>query len=186
MTWWPRSADRRAVGSPGTAPGSRYRGIVQHTRRRILPTLFVLSAVVLVAACTLTDSVLNRDVTSTAQPPPAALPDQSADRGSDLPTPPDGAEQPGAVTVTGQQRGYLDALKAAGVRATTDLRALSIGSAVCQARAAKQSDQGVWEFILPLVRSDVRATRPSSMRTSVREVDSTTADYIRIATERLC
>ena len=39
---------------------------------------------------------------------------------------------------------------------------------------------------MPLVRSDVRATRPSSMRTLVREIDSATADYIRIATERLC
>ncbi|KUI35146.1 hypothetical protein AU195_09590 [Mycobacterium sp. IS-1496] len=186
MTWWPRSADRRPIRSPGPASGSRYRGTVQHTQRRILPTLFVLSAVVLVAACALTDDVLNRDVTSTAPPPPAALPHDAGDRGSDLPSPPEGAGQPGAVTVTGQQRRYLDALKAAGVRATTELRALSIGSAVCQARAAKQSDQAVWEFILPLVRSDVRATRPSSMRTSVREVDSATADYIRIATERLC
>jgi hypothetical protein len=160
---------------------------VQHTRRRILPTLFVLSAVVLVAACALTDDMLNSDVTSTAPPPaPAALPGKPADRGSDLPTPPDGAEQPGAVTVTSHQRRYLDALKAAGVRATTDLRALSIGSAVCQARAAKQSDQAVWEFILPLVRSDVRAARPSAMRTSVSEINSATADYIRIATERLC
>ncbi len=186
MIWWPRFADRRPVRSPWAAPASRYRGTVQHTQRRILPTLFVLSAVVLVAACALTDDALSRDVTSTAPPPPAALPDESGDGGSDLPSPPEGAEQPGAVTVTKHQRHYLDALKAAGVRATTDLRALSIGSAVCQARAAKQSDQAVWEFIVPLVRSDVRATRPSSMRTLVREIDSATADYIRIATERLC
>jgi hypothetical protein len=160
---------------------------VQHTQRRILPTLFVLSAVVLVAACALTDDVLSRDVTSTAPPPPAARPDEFGDGGSDLPSPPEGvAGQPGAVTVTKPQRHYLDALKAAGVRATTDLRALSIGSAVCQARAAKQNDQAVWEFILPLVRSDVRAARPSSMRTLAKEIDSATADYIRIATERLC
>jgi hypothetical protein len=159
---------------------------VRHTQRRILPTLIVLSAVALVAACAVTDDLLNRDVTSTALPPPAALPEDRSDRGSDLPTPPEGAGQPGAVTVTSQQRHYLDALKAAGVRATSDLRALSIGSAVCQARAAKQSEQAVWEFILPLVRSDVRTTRPSSMRTPVKEIDSATADYIRIATERLC
>ena len=159
---------------------------MQHTRRRILPTLFVLSAVVLVAACAMADDVLNGDVTSTAPPPPAALPGKPGDRGSDLHSPPEGAGQPGAVTVTSHQRHYLDALKAAGVRATTELRALSIGSAVCQARAAKQSDQAVWEFILPLVRSDVRGTRPGSMRTPVKEIDSATADYIRIATERLC
>lgn len=146
----------------------------------------VLSAVALLAACALTDDVLNRDVTSTASPMPTALPDEPGDHGSDLPTPPEGAAQPGALTVTGQQRQYLDALQTAGVRKTNDLRALSIGSAVCQARAAKQSEQAVWEFILPLVRSDVRATRPSSMRTPASEIDSATADYIRIATERLC
>lgn len=163
-------------------------GNVQH-RRRILPTLFMLSVVplaALLAACSLTNGLLNRDVTSTAAPPPAALPDRPADRGSDLPTPPDGAAQPGALTVTSQQRLYLNALDAAGVRKTSDLRALSIGSAVCQARAAQQSEQAVWEFIVPLVRSDVRATRPGSMRTSVSEVNAATADYIRIATDRLC
>jgi hypothetical protein len=159
---------------------------VQHLPRRILPTLLVLSAVALLAACALTDDVLNRDVASTAPPMPTALPDEPGDRGSDLPSPPEGAAQPGTLTVTGQQRQYLDALQTAGLHKTSDLRALSIGSAVCQARAAKQSEQAVWEFILPLVRSDVRATRPSSMRTSASEIDSATADYIRIATERLC
>lgn len=158
-------------------------------RRRILPTLFVLSVVplaALLAGCALTGDIFNRDVTSTAPPPPAALPEDPADRGSDLPTPPEGAAEPGALTVTGEQREYLDALRGAGVRKSSDLRALSIGSAVCQARAAKQSEQAVWEFILPLVRSDVRARRPSSMRTSASEINTATADYIRIATERLC
>ena len=61
-----------------------------------------------------------------------------------------------ALIVTGQQRAYLDALKAAGVKPSSDLLALSIGSYVCQARAAKQSDQAVWDFVVPLVRSDVR------------------------------
>ncbi|MGE2717505.1 DUF732 domain-containing protein [Mycolicibacterium litorale] len=162
---------------------------MQHSRR-ILPTLLVVSVLPLVvlvaAACALTDPMLNRDQTSTAEPPPDASPGEPAERGSDLPAPPEGAPQPDALTVTGQQRGYLDALAAAGVRFTSDLRALSIGSSVCQAHAAKQSAQAVWESILPLVRSDVRATRPSSMRISVDEVDSATADYIRIATERLC
>lgn len=147
--------------------------------------LSMLPLAVLLAACALTNPVLNRDQTSTAEPPPDSPVDDRADGGSDLPAPPDGT-QSDAVTVTGQQRLYLDALEAAGVRSTSDLRALSIGSSVCQARAAKQSDQAVWESILPLVRSDVRATRPSSMRISVDEVDSATADYIRIATERLC
>ena len=99
-----------------------------------------------------------------------------------------------ALIVTGQQRAYLDALKAAGVKPSSDLLALSIGSYVCQARAAKQSDQGVWDFVVPLVRSDVRNAHMSSMAPTVpgsdsppaAEVNSATADYIRIATERLC
>jgi hypothetical protein len=88
--------------------------------------------------------------------------------------------------VTGQQRAYLDALKAAGVKPSSELQALSIGSYVCQAHAAKQSDQGVWDFVVPLVRSDVRNSHLSSMVPSADEVDSATASYIRIATERLC
>ena len=103
---------------------------------------------------------------------------------------PPGPGQPGsqsnALVVTAQQRGYLDALTAAGVKPSSNLIALSIGSYVCQARAAKQNDQAVWDFVLPLVRSDVRDGRLSSMAPSVADVDSATADYIRIATERLC
>ena len=63
--------------------------------------------------------------------------------------------------MTAQQREYLDALKAAGVKPSSDLVALTIGSYVCQARAAKQNDQAVWDFVLPLVRSDVRNTHMS-------------------------
>ncbi len=103
---------------------------------------------------------------------------------------PPGLPQPNgdldALTVTGQQRAYLDALKAAGVKPSSDLLALSIGSYVCQARAAKQSDQGVWDFVVPLVRSDVRNSHMSSMAPPADEVNSATADYIRTATERLC
>jgi len=91
-----------------------------------------------------------------------------------------------ALTMTGQQRAFLDALKAAGVKPSSDLQALSIGSYVCQARAAKQSDQGVWDFVVPLVRNDVRNSHMSSMAPPAGEVNSATADYIRIATERLC
>ncbi|WP_110810566.1 DUF732 domain-containing protein [Mycolicibacterium moriokaense] len=94
--------------------------------------------------------------------------------------------QSNALQVTPQQRGYLDALRASGVKPSSDLAALSIGSYVCQARAAKQTDQAVWDFVLPLVRSDVRDGRLSSIAPSTADVDSATADYIRIATERLC
>lgn len=94
--------------------------------------------------------------------------------------------QPDALVVTEQQRRYLDALNAAGVKPSSDLAALSIGSYVCQARAAKQNDQAVWDFVLPLVRSDVRDGRLSTIAPSTADVDSATADYIRTATERLC
>ena len=106
-----------------------------------------------------------------------------------------GAEQPGpqqpgtpsnALVLTPAQRSYLDALKAEGVKPSSDLIALSIGSYVCQSRAAKQNEAAVWDFVVPLVRSDVRGTRIASMSPSAAEVDEATADYIRIATERLC
>jgi hypothetical protein len=101
--------------------------------------------------------------------------------------------QSNALVVTPRQRAYLDALAAAGVQRSSDLAALSIGSHICQARAARHTDQQVWDYILPMVRSDVSgAARISSIAPSGRrppsaaEVNAATADYIRIATERLC
>jgi hypothetical protein len=94
--------------------------------------------------------------------------------------------QTNAMVVTGQQRSYLDALNAAGVKPSSDLMALRIGSYVCQARAAKQSDQGVWDVVVPLVRGDVRTAHMSTMAPSADDVNSATADYIRIATDKLC
>ena len=106
---------------------------------------------------------------------------------------PDADAQPGDLSetadqprVTDQQRGYLDALKAAGVTPANDLHALSIGSYVCQARAAGQNAQAVRAFVLPLVRSDVRAAHLTEDVLLTSEVDKITSDYIRIATERLC
>ncbi len=107
-----------------------------------------------------------------------------------LPGPHDHRSKSNALVVTPHQQSYLDALHAAGVAPSSDLSALSIGSHVCQARAAKQTDQAVWDFVAPLVRNDVsdsddtdgaRAQAPSA-----GDIDSATADYIRIATERLC
>ena len=96
------------------------------------------------------------------------------------------ATQPNALKVTAQQRSYLDALQASGVRPSTDLLALSIGSYVCQARAAKQSEQAVRDYVTPLVRGDVRSRQMNAVSPPPSEVDALTADYIRIATERLC
>jgi hypothetical protein len=98
--------------------------------------------------------------------------------------PPDGAEP--ALDVTTKQRGYLDALAGAGVRPSSELVALSIGSYVCQARAAHQTDQAVWDFVLPMVRGDVRDSGVRSAAPPTGEVNSVTADYIRIATDKLC
>lgn len=107
--------------------------------------------------------------------------------GAGHPGPPQPGDQSNALVVTAQQRTYLDALKAAGVKPSSDLIALSIGSYVCQSRAAKQSDAAVWDFIVPLVRSDVRdIDNLSSTAPSAAEVDAVTANYIRIATDRLC
>jgi hypothetical protein len=92
------------------------------------------------------------------------------------------------LNLTPAQRGFLDALTAAGVHPSSELEALSIGSYVCQARAAGQSDQAVWDYIAPMVRSDVTDPRStSSPRTNPEsQVNEATADYIRLATQRLC
>lgn len=91
-----------------------------------------------------------------------------------------------AMHVTPEQRGYLDALDDAGVHTSNELVALSIGSYVCQAHAAEQSDQAVWDFVLPMVRDDVHDSLPGDEAPPAGQVDTVTADYIRIATERLC
>ncbi|AFM19678.1 hypothetical protein Mycch_4991 [Mycolicibacterium chubuense NBB4] len=92
------------------------------------------------------------------------------------PGPPHAGPQSNALVVTPRQRSYLDALRAAGLHPSSDLNALSIGSYVCQARAAKQPDQAVWDFVAPLVRNDLHDP----------DAHLATADYIRIATDRLC
>jgi hypothetical protein len=101
------------------------------------------------------------------------------------------ASAPASPAVNAQQRSYLDALAAAGITPSSDLQALTIGSYVCQARAAKQNDQAVWDLVLPLVRSDVHGHHGldgtgSAGDNSNGEVSAAASDYIRIATEQLC
>ena len=95
-----------------------------------------------------------------------------------------------AVVVTPRQRDYLDALDAAGVTPSSDLTALSIGSYVCHAHAAGQTDQALWDFLTPLVRNDVSDSGShdgvKAMAPSAGQLRSATAVYIRIATARLC
>jgi hypothetical protein len=117
--------------------------------------------------------------------PPSTMQSRAEAKASGPQSPAEGSE-PNTLTVTAQQRAYLDALKAAGVRPSTDLLALSIGSYVCQARAAKQSEAAVRDYVTPLVRGDVRSTQLNAVAPPPSEVDALTADYIRIATERLC
>jgi len=90
------------------------------------------------------------------------------------------------MQLTPAQRGYLDALGAAGVRPSSELRALSIGSYICQARAAGQSDQAVWDYVAPMVRSDVSDARVSSKSPAGVGADTAVATYISVATQRLC
>jgi hypothetical protein len=141
----------------------------------------VVSAAALLTGCSLGDEMMASIGLPTSQT--AAAHGQGAVQ---PPGPPTLGGQPNTMIVTGQQRGYLDELKAAGVKPSSDLVALSIGSYVCQARAAKRTDQAVWDFVRPMVRSEVRDSGRLSKAPSVGEVDSVTADYIRIATERLC
>jgi hypothetical protein len=93
--------------------------------------------------------------------------------------------QSAKLDVTPTQRAFLDALSAAGVHPSSELQALSIGSSICQAHAAGQSDQAVWDYIAPMVRSDVADGQPSPVP-QTSDLQSVTADYIRIATQRLC
>jgi Protein of unknown function (DUF732) len=133
--------------------------------------LFVASSAALLTGCSVADDVMatvGLPVSETASAPEQPDSDTSA------------------MVVTGQQREYLDALTAAGVKPSSDLMALRIGSYVCQAHTAKQSDQAVWDVVVPLVRGDVRTAHLSAAVPSADEVNSATADYIRIATDKLC
>ncbi|ADU01551.1 MULTISPECIES: DUF732 domain-containing protein [Mycolicibacterium] len=107
-----------------------------------------------------------------------------------LPGPDSPGTRSNALIVSPHQQSYLDALADAGVEPSSELSALSIGSYVCQARAAGQTDQAVWDFVEPLVRNDIRdADAAAEIRAELPSPDaahSTTADYIRIATDRLC
>jgi hypothetical protein len=81
--------------------------------------------------------------------------------GADLPLPPDAGRQSGEPDLTPAQRDYLGALTNAGIHSFNDLRALSIGAYVCQARAAGQSEQTVWDSVAPMVRGDVIEVFPA-------------------------
>jgi len=158
---------------------------VQQTVRRspLTSTLLVASAAALLSGCAITNDMMATIALPTSETAQSGADAQAGAPPVLTPSPPSGA-QSNSMIVTGRQRAYLDALAGGGVQPSNDLLALSIGSYVCQARAAKQGESAVWDFVLPLVRSDVR--KPGSTTAPAAEVDARTADYIRIATEHLC
>lgn len=100
---------------------------------------------------------------------------------------PQASAQSQLLDVTPAQRGYLDALTFSGVRPSSELRALSIGSYVCQARAAGRNDRAVWDYVAPMVRSDVADARAADPQAAPGpSADTAIATYINVATQRLC
>ena len=142
-----------------------------------------------------------------------ALPSQQTtgyDDGTDMPMAADAGRLSGTPELTPAQRDYLGALAAAGIHPSSELRALSIGAYVCQARAAGQSDQTVWISVAPMVCSDVIDASPaqsgptatataaaaaaaesavpqtSTASAAAMDDNSVVSNVIRIATGRLC
>ena len=161
---------------------------MQHTvrrRPRVTTSVAVASSLAAPLAAVLTGCTSGDNMLPTMSVPPPSTMQSRADAQGAAP-PPDASSHPNKLTVTAQQRAYLDSLKAAGVRPSSDLLALSIGSYVCQAQAAKLPEAAVRDYVTPLVRNDVRDSRLNAVAPPPSEVDAVTADYIRIATERLC
>lgn len=116
-----------------------------------------------------------------------ALPtEQATDYAEGVDDSPDTGRGFTALDLTPAQKQYLDALGAEGVNPSSELRALSIGSYVCQAQAAGQSDQSVWDSVAPMVRSDVADSRVASRAAAAPDPNAAVDQYIRIATQRLC
>ena len=137
-------------------------------------------AALVVSGCGMGDEVM----ATIGMPSETTATDSSAQPFAQVP-----AVQPGEnpeMVVTPAQRAFLDAVTEAGLNPSSELSALNIGSCVCQAKAAKQSDQEVWDFVLPMVRGDVRDSYGESVASPAGQVNSETSDYIRIATETLC
>ncbi|MGB3483906.1 MAG: DUF732 domain-containing protein [Mycobacterium sp.] len=156
---------------------------MRSSRRDTFP-LTVVSAVLVAAvlAMLLSGCGSGEDLmTSVASPHGADTAEAMSGSDGVLPSP------PSRLSMTPEQVEYLDELKSSGVRRSSDLMALSIGQYVCQARAAGQSPQGVWDFVFPLVRGEIHDMNPNTAVTAMaKQVDETTGLYIQIATDRLC
>lgn len=109
--------------------------------------------------------------------------------GVDVAADPSHESKTATMALTPAQQEYLDALDSAGIRPASQLRALSIGSSVCQARAAGQSVTAVRDYVAPMVRSDLadaQVSSPTPTASASAVADKAIDDYIRIATEWLC
>lgn len=161
---------------------------MQRVSRGSLSKPAVLAGAVLPAAWLLTGCGSGADLVSNV-----ALPSQQAAQqtpgfsdGVDVAGAPDTLSKTAPLALTPAQRGYLDALAAEGVRPANELRALSIGSYVCQARAAGQSEQAVRDYVAPMVRSDVADSKVSTTAPGGVPADIAISAYIRVASQRLC
>lgn len=154
---------------------------------RLTPNLLLAAGVVAPAACLLAGcSSGGSDLISTvALPSMQSVEASGAAGGLDMSASPGADRMTAPANVTPAQRSYLDALLAAGVRPSNDLHALSIGAYVCQARAAGQNDQAVWDAVAPMVRSDI-AESGSTKPSDIGNVDPVIGHYIGIATQQLC
>ncbi|GAT17697.1 Uncharacterised protein [Mycolicibacterium thermoresistibile] len=157
---------------------NRYRGGVQHTVRQSTAGPVFALAPVAIAALVTGCGVGSGMIAPMPEPTSATAPAEP------VPRHPDGESH--LITITGQQRAYLNAVREAGLQPSEDLVALSIGSYVCQARAARLSEQAMWEFVYPLVRNDIGDTHSAALVPSRADVTAATAEYIRIASEQLC
>lgn len=146
---------------------------MQQTAGRLTAVTIALAATVL-SGCSATDGLVSSSVALPASGTSATQAPSSAGAASNK------------LLVTAAQRRYLDALTAGGVHPSSELMALSIGSYVCQARAAGQSSAAVWDFVHPMVTTDVHNAHAGGPVPAPSEVDAATASYIRIATDRLC
>ena len=153
---------------------------------RLVPTRVVaVAGLIAPAAWLLTGCSTGPDLMSTVVLPSEQTPGSVG--GDATAAAPDPGSQSAKLELTSIQRGYLDALVEAGIDPPTQLRALSIGSYVCQARAAGQSPEAVREYVAPMVRSDIADANASTPQSAtVIGADAAIDGYIRIAGQRLC
>lgn len=149
--------------------------------------MWLLAGVMAPTAWLLTGCGSGADLFSSVALPSQETASIAGSASDDLAVSPEASPQSGLLDVTPAQRGYLDALTAAGIHPSSELRALSIGSYVCQARAAGRNERAVWDYVAPMVRSDVSDARAADPQAATGPAsDTAISAYIGAATQRLC